>query len=94
MKKLLLILLVLLAGCSQAEKICTQDGTYMGLSEAISIAERDCNAPLTGKSMCNDVTGTWWLDVDLEKEGCNPACVVDIDSGKAEINWRCTGLIQ
>ncbi|MCP3682587.1 MAG: hypothetical protein GY861_07855, partial [bacterium] len=43
--------------------------------------------------MCNPDTGTWWIDLDIDKEGCNPACVVYIDDKTAEINWRCTGVI-
>ena len=41
----------------------------------------------------NDWTATWWIDLDAEKEGCNPACVVDVRTRKAEINWRCTGVL-
>jgi hypothetical protein len=42
---------------------------------------------------CNIGTGTYWINLNLEKEGCNPACVVDIVNKSAEINWRCTGLV-
>ncbi len=41
----------------------------------------------------NDVTHTWWFDMDIVREGCAPACVVDEATKTAEINWRCTGLI-
>ncbi|NJL44134.1 MAG: DUF333 domain-containing protein [Nitrosarchaeum sp.] len=41
----------------------------------------------------NENTKTWWFDLDTERPGCNPACVVH-DDGSAEINWRCTGLIE
>jgi len=41
----------------------------------------------------NDWTGTWWIDLDAEKEGCSPACVVNARTGQAEINWRCTGAL-
>lgn len=40
----------------------------------------------------NNVTNTWWFDMDIVKEGCAPACVVYANK-TAEINWRCTGLI-
>lgn len=43
--------------------------------------------------MCNEFTGTYWIDLDIEKEGCNPACVVNVETREAEINWRCTGLL-
>lgn len=45
--------------------------------------------------LCNENTGTWWVDLMLtpEKTGCNPACVVDIVNKTAEVNWRCTGAV-
>ncbi|MFH0737475.1 MAG: hypothetical protein V1827_02165 [Candidatus Micrarchaeota archaeon] len=43
--------------------------------------------------VCNEGTGTYWIDMSLEKEGCSPACVVYLANRTAEINWRCTGLI-
>jgi len=67
----------------------------MTLEEAIMIAEAsDCvtDGNLTDQTMYNNVTKTWWIDLDIEQEGCNPACVIGAD-GTAEINWRCTGLI-
>lgn len=30
------------------------------------------------------------LKAVTEKPGCNPACVVDIETNETEINWRCT----
>ncbi|MFH1450828.1 MAG: hypothetical protein ABIF92_02505 [archaeon] len=42
----------------------------------------------------NENSNTWWIDMDVEKEGCAPACVVNDETGEAEINWRCTGLIE
>ncbi len=43
--------------------------------------------------VCNEGTGTYWIGLNIEKEGCNPACVVNLETRTAEINWRCTGLI-
>ena len=43
--------------------------------------------------VCNENTGTYWINLNITREGCSPACVVHIDTRKAEINWRCTGLI-
>ena len=43
---------------------------------------------------CNENTNTMWIDLDLEKDGCNPACVVDLETRTAEINWMCTGDIE
>ena len=42
---------------------------------------------------CNVDTGTWWVNLDTDKENCFPACVVNIETEEVEINWRCTGLI-
>lgn len=42
----------------------------------------------------NPNSKTWWIDMDIEKDGCYPACVVSEETGDSEINWRCTGLIQ
>jgi hypothetical protein len=44
--------------------------------------------------MCNEGTGTMWINLNLTKQGCNPACVINVETKKAEINWRCTGLIS
>jgi hypothetical protein len=68
----------------------------MTLEQARAIAEgSSCVAegPLTGDAFYNANTGTWWLDLDIEKEGCNPACVVKVVDQSAEINWRCTGAL-
>ena len=43
--------------------------------------------------ICNEMTGTVWIDLDADRPGCNPACVVDIEKLTAATNWRCTGLI-
>lgn len=65
-------------------------------SQAKIIAERDCkDGTLKDIYYCNDYTGTWWFDFEPKepKEGCNPACVVNVENETAEINWRCTGYI-
>lgn len=72
----------------------TPNGSSMMLSEARQIAEgSDCveNGTISDIYQCNSDTGTWWIDLDIEAPGCNPACVINISSGEAEINWRCTG---
>lgn len=74
----------------------SQTGEKMSLDEAKKIAsESEClqEGSLKETFFCNENTGTWWLDLKIDKPGCAPACVVDISTGKAEINWRCTGLI-
>ena len=73
------------------------DGAQMNYEEAEKIAQENCKeGNLKEEHFCNDNTGTWWIDfVPSEpKEGCNPACVVNIETKTAEVNWRCTGLIE
>jgi putative hemolysin len=67
----------------------------MSEEEARKIAETgDCaqTGKLEQQAVYNDNSGTWWIDLDAEKPGCNPACVVDVKTKTAEVNWRCTGL--
>ena len=73
-----------------------ETGVEMELSEAWQrAAESSCvdEAELKGTYVCNENTGTWWLDLEALRAGCSPACVVDVNTGDAEINWRCTGLL-
>jgi len=66
----------------------------MSLDEAESIARgSECGDRLKDVSSYNPSTKTWWIDLDIEKEGCSPACVVYVATGRTEINWRCTGLM-
>src|SRR3989344_4326541 len=65
-------------------------------NKAIEIALRsECinEGELTDNVYYNENTKTWWIDMNAEKEGCSPACVV-YENGNAEVNWRCTGLIE
>lgn len=67
---------------------CCKDDTIecMSITEARKIARgSECGDNLTDNYFCNNVTGTWWIDLDIEKEGCNPACVVDVMDKQAEI---------
>ena len=87
-----------LQNTNTSEEYCINEetGGKMSLSEAISIANQsDCieEGPLKKTSFCNEVTGTWWIELDIEKEGCNPACVVNVVTKESEINWRCTGVV-
>jgi len=71
------------------------DGS-MKVSEAMEIAQMsECvvDGWFTGNALYNESTGTWWFDLDIEKEGCSPACAVNVETGEAEINWRCTGAL-
>jgi len=66
----------------------------MGLDEAVDIAQRSVCVEvgtLSENATLNDWTGTWWIDLNADKDGCAPACVVDIADRTAEVNWRCTG---
>ena len=105
MQKFLILLAILaaltvtvyLSGCTQpSEMTCGQ----MSLDEAIYVAENSNCLANDGRlkaetAFCNENTKTWWIDLDTQApEGCNPACVVNVETGQAGINWRCTGLIQ
>ena len=41
----------------------------------------------------NPNSNTWWIDMTADKPNCNPACVVDVTTKTAEVNWRCTGVV-
>ncbi|MCL5433298.1 MAG: hypothetical protein M1524_04265 [Patescibacteria group bacterium] len=71
----------------------------MSYAEGYQIAQKSVcvqSGKLKESHICNENTGTWWIDLDPSepKSGCNPACVVDVNTKKAEVNWRCTGLLQ
>jgi len=73
---------------------------HYGISEeeAVNIAQESIcteEGDLTDNIMYNTNTYTWWIDMIpfVEKEICNPACVVNEASKTAEINWRCTGAL-
>lgn len=80
------------------DEYCLDNETDAKLSyqEAVQIAQdSECleQGQLKETRFCNEGTGTWWIDLDIEKPGCAPACVVNVSDGTAEINWRCTGLL-
>jgi hypothetical protein len=110
-----------------AELCSDQNGNYMTLEEAKTIAEEsecgknlviDCNCPegyvkegdvcnpscypkclapstqCEKTYFCNEGTGTYWINLNIKKQGCNPACVINLENKSAEINWRCTGLLN
>jgi len=78
-------------------QLCTKQGTEYSLSykEALDIAvNSECaDYVLKETHVCNGITGTWWIDLESNKANCNPACVVNVQTKEAEINWRCTGLL-
>lgn len=82
------------------ERCIAPTGESMSLFETmrITVNSSECGnysleEPYLRNSMCNADTGTWWIDLDIEMENCNPACVVDIVTEQAEINYRCTGVL-
>ncbi|MBN1923869.1 MAG: hypothetical protein JW791_03870 [Nanoarchaeota archaeon] len=78
---------------------CTSDdtGNTMSIEQAVNLMKLgECaGAKMNGDYYCNSFTGTWWIDIETVNtpSGCNPACVVSVDTGETSINWRCTGLI-
>ncbi|MBU2496456.1 MAG: hypothetical protein KJ767_00150 [Nanoarchaeota archaeon] len=105
-KSIILVILVLglfISGCqiqdngNESITVCMHQGTdsKMTLDEAKAIAiASECNQGtlIEENVFCNQYTGIWYFDMDLEKPGCNPECVVRVSTKQAEINWRCTGL--
>ena len=78
------------------EEFCQKKDTdiKLSLSEAKNLAiHGQCGNSFEDTYICNEITGTWWIDLDIQKEGCNPACVINVETKMAEINWRCTGLM-
>jgi len=84
---------------TEGEVTCSAPtGESMSLFDAMLVCkDSECcsqvKEPYESFSHCNDNTGTWWIDLDIEKEGCFPECVVNIAEETAEINWLCTGLL-
>jgi hypothetical protein len=86
-------------GQTYIEEIEVMDETSMTEEEARKIAEETCikgGDSLETSGLYNPNSKTWWFDANLNvtQPGCDPACVVSEETGMAEINWRCTGLIQ
>ncbi len=85
---------------TSSDEICQDSSTKAKLlfSEAMTIAKTsECgkSGQFKENHFCNENSGIWWIDLNMNepKEGCNPACVIDANTKKAEINWRCTGLL-
>ena len=77
------------------EEVVNRKSAPMSEKRARSIAETsDCikDGSLKDNAFYNDNSKTWWIDLNIDKPGCNPACVIHEDE-TVEINWRCTGLI-
>ena len=83
---------------STGVEYCTdwKTGERMSYQKAVEIAQNsECleQGQLEETRSCNEFTGTWWIDLDIDKPGCNPACVINVPDKTAEINWRCMGVI-
>ena len=82
-----------------AGDVCVDKDTGASLSyqEAVDVAQdSEClveKGQLKETRFCNEDTGTWWIDLEMEMPNCNPACVVDLNSKTAEINGRCLGAL-
>jgi len=79
-------------------EICVDEDTrtQMTYEEAAAIAEAGLctdQGPLKETHTCNGTTGTWWIDLDIDRPGCAPACVINIVDETVEINWRCAGAL-
>jgi hypothetical protein len=88
----LVAVIVVLGGCVPMPSASQPP---MSLDEARKIAAGSVCAQtgqLKEQAVYNPNSGTWWIDLAAEKPGCSPACVVDVKTKAAEVNWRCTGL--
>lgn len=94
-------MLLILTGCgpTSVKEGDQSSGGPLTEVEARVIAETTCvkgGEALTSGGTYNPNSRTWWFDANLNstEEGCNPACVVSEETKTAEINWRCTGLLE
>jgi putative hemolysin len=74
----------------------SQNATPMSLADAKQIASQSTcmqSGTLKDTAVYNPNSNTWWIDMAADKPNCNPACVVDVNSKTAEVNWRCTGAV-
>jgi hypothetical protein len=87
--------------CSTGKATFTEDTGALTYEDARVLAQNsECTGEgaLTEDYFYNENTKTWWIALrmkqEYEKAGCNPACVISEETRIAEINWRCTGLIE
>jgi len=72
-------------------------GESMNMAEAQKIFDASqCSREGSAKPehSCNETTGTLWIDIMAYRKGCNPACVINVKTKTAEVNWRCTGTLE
>jgi putative hemolysin len=68
----------------------------MSVDEAKQIASQSMcpqSGTLKDTAEYNPNSNTWWIDMAADQPNCNPACVVDVKTKTAEVNWRCTGAV-
>lgn len=80
-----------------ATEVCqSAGGEQISVGEAISIANQTAACAQVGAVKsdcnCNKGTATCWLDIEGEHQGCAPACVINVETKEAAIDWRCTGV--
>ncbi len=66
------------------------DSQVMAIAQSSECA-KDGN--LSDQITFNSNSDTYWIDMSANMSGCSPACVV-YENGSADVNWRCTGLIE
>ena len=77
------------------EESCQSNGNILTLGDAKQIAiNSECGDRLTENHFCNKDTETYWIDLNIKKKGCNPACVINVRTKEASINYRCMDLIE
>ena len=68
--------------------------TWVTARELALVSECSAEGGFKERPICNEDTGTWWIDIDTDVSGCNPACVIDVTTGDAIISWRCIGVVD
>jgi hypothetical protein len=38
---------------------------------------------------CDETAGTWIIGIQTFRKNCDPACVINVVTKKAAIDWRC-----
>jgi len=67
------------------------NGNSMSYAQAKEKAPAGCDGVLQEDHYCDDTTGMWWIDFvpTTPRKECYPACIVDVDTGSAKVDWRC-----
>ena len=68
----------------------------MTLQKALFLAQNsECilYGDLTSNYVYNNITKAWWVELDIPKSACKPACVISEVTKSAEVNWRCNGVL-